>query len=173
MKKILILVPIMLMIGCAQQSGWQPTIDTYQEPVYVPPQQNYQQQQTYQQPQQNYQRPQNQPPRGYYPPPPQGYYQPSQPNVNQSMAECKALAERSAGGSGVGNTATDALGGAAIGAAGGAIIGAFTGSAGTGAALGAAVGGLGGGSYGAISSNNNYKQAYSNCMRGRGFRVVQ
>lgn len=169
MKKLLLMFPVIFVTGCAQQTGWTPVVDTYEQPqaVYVqPPQQQYNPNPQYQQGQGR-----ANPPPGYVQP--QGYYQRQQPNLNQAMAECKMLAERSAGGSGVGNTATGALGGAALGAAGGAIIGAFTGSAGTGAALGAAVGGLGGGTAGALSSNENYKRAYSNCLRNRGFNVVQ
>ena len=157
----MLLAPIIL-ISCASQSGWTPTVDTYQEPQYVPQQQYQGQGQNRVQPPPQYQ---------------QQYYQqtnPYQPDLNRAMVECRQLAQQSIGGGGTaGNTAMGALGGAALGAAGGAIIGAFTGSAGTGAALGAATGGVAGGAYKGIESEDAYKRAYSNCLRNRGFKVVQ
>lgn len=62
--------------------------------------------------------------------------------------------------------------GGAIGAAAGAAIGAVTGNAGKGAAIGAAAGGIGGGAYKGIDAERKYKQAYTNCMRNRGWNVV-
>ena len=162
MKKLLILAPVIL-ASCASQSGWTPTVDTYQEPVYYP-QEQYQQPQYYPQGQNRAQPPQQQQ---------QQYYRQSQPNLNQAMVECRQLAQQSMGSGGTaGNTAIGALGGAALGAAGGAIIGAFTGSAGTGAALGAGTGAIAGGAYKGIESEDNYKRAYSNCLRNRGFKTL-
>ncbi len=55
--------------------------------------------------------------------------------------------------------------GAFGGAAAGAIIGAIAGDAGLCAAIGTASGALGGGAYRGLSSNEQYKSAYINCMR--------
>ena len=142
--KIYLTLALLLLGGCASQSGWTPTVDTHQEHVYQPQGQN----------------------RAY---PPVQYQQ--QQDLNQDMVECKQLASQASGGTAK-EGAIGALGGAALGAAGGAIIGAFTGSAGTGAALGAATGGLAGGAYKGLSAEDAYKQAYSNCLRNRGFKVV-
>jgi len=76
------------------------------------------------------------------------------------------------------NVAGDAAIGAVGGAAGGAALGAITGailpgaSAGTGAALGAATGGvlgLGGGAYSGVEQK---REIYRNCMRNRGYSVL-
>ena len=165
MKKLLLVLAPVILASCASQGGWTPTVDTYQQPQYQYQQPQYQQQ--------YYPQGQNR----VIPPQSQQYYQqtnPYQPDLNRAMVECRQLAQQSIGGGGTaGNTAIGALGGAALGAAGGAIIGAFTGSAGTGAALGAATGGVAGGAYKGIESEDAYKRAYSNCLRNRGFRVVQ
>src|SRR6185369_1614116 len=76
------------------------------------------------------------------------------------------------------NVAGDAAVGALAGAAGGAALGAITGalvpgvSAGGGAALGAANGGavgLGGGAYSGIEQK---REIYRNCMKNRGYSVL-
>jgi hypothetical protein len=76
------------------------------------------------------------------------------------------------------NVAGDAAVGALGGAAGGAALGAITGalvpgvSAGGGAALGAATGGvlgLGGGAYSGVEQK---REIYRNCMRNRGYSVL-
>ena len=93
-------------------------------------------------------------------------------NLNRDLQECQALAEQVSGstvkkagiGAGVG-----ALGGAAAGAA----IGAIGGNAGTGAAIGAVTGVIGGAAQQGISSDSDYKNAYNNCMRGRGHHILQ
>ena len=100
------------------------------------------------------------------------YNDPNAYRINQDMAECQQLASQASGGT-VKETAIGAGTGAALGAAAGAIIGAFTGSAGTGAAIGAATGGFGGGAYQGISAEDKYKNAYNNCMSGRGHKVVR
>jgi len=100
------------------------------------------------------------------------YNDPNAYRVNQDMAECQQLASQASGGTAK-ETAIGAGTGALLGAAGGAIIGAFTGSAGTGAAIGAATGGFGGGAYQGISAEDKYKNAYNNCMSGRGHKVVR
>lgn len=100
------------------------------------------------------------------------YNDPNAYRINQDMAECKQLASQASGGTAT-ETAIGTAGGALLGAAGGAIIGAFTGSAGTGAAIGAATGGLGGGAYKGLSAEDKYKNAYNNCMSGRGHKVIR
>ena len=151
--KYLIIV-MLLLVGCASESGWVPTVDT----SYQPQQQQYQPQPGAPSVQQG----------GYVPEVQQGY----DPNAyNQAMVECQMLAKQASGGT-FNSTITDAAGGALLGAAGGAIVGAFTGNPGTGAAIGAAAGGFGGGTYGGLSSNATYKSAFSNCLRQRGYRVL-
>lgn len=99
------------------------------------------------------------------------YNDPNAYRINQDMAECKDLASHASGG-----TAKEAAIGAGvgglIGAAGGAALGAIVGNPGTGAAIGAAAGGIGGGAKQGMEGEGNYKRAYTNCMRGRGHRVV-
>jgi hypothetical protein len=100
------------------------------------------------------------------------YNDPNAYRINQDMAECQQLASQASGGTGK-ETAVGAGTGALLGAAAGAIIGAFAGNAGTGAAIGAATGGFGGGAYGGLGSEEKYKNAYNNCMSGRGHRVIR
>lgn len=90
--------------------------------------------------------------------------------INQDMSECQQLASHAA--SSVKETVTGAAVGGLLGAAGGAAIGAITGNPGTGAALGAAAGGIGGGAKQGIQSDDQYKRAYTNCMRQRGHNIV-
>jgi hypothetical protein len=76
------------------------------------------------------------------------------------------------------NIAGDAAVGALGGAAGGAALGAITGalvpgvSAGGGAALGAATGGVLGLGGGAMSAVEQRREIYRNCMRNRGYSVL-
>jgi hypothetical protein len=76
------------------------------------------------------------------------------------------------------NVAGDAAIGAVGGAAGGAALGAITGalvpgvSAGGGAAMGAATGGLLGLGGGAYSGVEQKREIYRNCMRNRGYSVL-
>lgn len=100
------------------------------------------------------------------------YNDPNAYRINQDMAECQQLASQASGGTAK-ETAVGAGTGALLGAAAGAIIGAFAGNAGTGAAIGAATGGFGGGAYGGLGSEEKYKNAYNNCMSGRGHRVIR
>jgi outer membrane murein-binding lipoprotein Lpp len=130
MKKISLTLAIlgsMLLAGCASQTGWAPTVDTYNDP--------------------------------------------NAGHLNQDMAECQQLASQASGG-----TAKEAAIGAGvgglIGAAGGAALGAIVGNPGTGAAIGAAAGGIGGASQQGIQSEGHYKNAYNNCLRNRGHKVV-
>lgn len=100
------------------------------------------------------------------------YNDPNAYRINQDMAECKQLAGQASGGTAT-ETAVGAGTGALVGAAGGAVVGAFTGSPGMGAAIGAAAGGLGGGAMKGFSAEEKYKNAFNNCMSGRGHRIVR
>lgn len=86
-------------------------------------------------------------------------------------ADCENYAENA-------NVAGDAAIGAVGGAAGGAALGAITGalvpgvSAGGGAALGAATGGLVGLGGGAYSGIEQKREIFRNCMRNRGYSVL-
>ncbi len=91
--------------------------------------------------------------------------------LSRDMEECRALARSSSGGTGE-RAAHGAGVGALAGAAGGALIGAILGNPGRGAALGAVAGGVGGGAVGASRTEQQFKQAFSNCMRSRGHNVI-
>ncbi len=109
----------------------------------------------------------------------QGSWQPTvdtkgDPNLDalqQDKWECKQLAQEASGGTAK-ETVKGTLIGGAIGAAAGAAIGAAVGSPGPGAAVGAAAGGIGGGTKQGLSAEDQYKEAYSNCLRGRGHKVI-
>jgi hypothetical protein len=89
----------------------------------------------------------------------------------QDLYECRQYAEQV---SPAGQAAVSGLGGAAAGAALGAITGALVGgvSAGEGAAFGAATGGAVGVGTGAYSGVKEQEQIINNCMRGRGYNVL-
>jgi outer membrane lipoprotein SlyB len=89
----------------------------------------------------------------------------------QDLFECRQYAEQV---SPAGKAAVSGLGGAAAGAALGAITGALVGgvSAGSGAALGAATGGAVGVGAGAYSGVQEQERIINNCMRGRGYNVL-
>jgi outer membrane murein-binding lipoprotein Lpp len=100
------------------------------------------------------------------------YNDPNAYRINQDMAECKQLASQASGGT-VKETAIGAGVGGLVGAAGGAVVGAFTGNPGAGAAIGAAAGGFGGAAKQGFTAEEKYKNAYNNCMSGRGHRIVR
>jgi outer membrane lipoprotein SlyB len=92
-----------------------------------------------------------------------------QERYSQDLAECRQYADqvdvaRSAGGG--------ALLGAAGGAAVGAVVGAITGSPGTGAAVGGGAGGTSGLFAGGASGVNKEQRVVRNCLRGRGYHVL-
>ncbi len=91
--------------------------------------------------------------------------------LTRDTEECRALAQRAAGGAGT-ETAKGAAVGGAIGAATGAVIGAIVGSPGTGAAIGATIGGVGGGTQRAAGSDAEFRNAFRNCLRERGHNVI-
>ena len=124
-----ILVSILIVSGCYSYGGYQPTVDTYNDPNAY--------------------------------------------RLNQDMAECRQLAQQSAGGSTVKETAVGAGVGGLIGAAGGAVVGAFTGNPGAGAAIGAAAGGFGGAAKQGFTAEDRFRNAYNQCMSGRGHNVIR
>ena len=91
--------------------------------------------------------------------------------LSRDMWECRELAGNTSG-SRTGSAARGALRGGAVGAAGGAAMGAVFGNAGRGAAIGAAAGGIGRGAQQANASEAQFRQSFSNCLRGRGHNVV-
>lgn len=123
----LIAVGCLFLSACATQTGWTPTVDSYNN-------------------------------RNAF-------------RLNQDMHECQQLATHASGGT-VTETAIGAGVGGLIGAAGGAALGAILGNAGTGAAIGAAAGGIGGASKQGFQAEQQYKSAYSSCLRQRGHSVI-
>ncbi len=183
LRLLSILATLAMLSSCASQSGWTPTVDpntypgTYsQYPQQYPPPPPPP-------PPQNTPTP---PPQAAYPPPspppatatpPAAYPPPPAPapttgrNYTRDLAECKMLAQKVSGYT-PGEAVKGGLIGGAIGAAAGAAIGAAVGDPGKGAAIGAAAGGIGGGTYKAVDAERKYKQAYINCMRNRGWNVI-
>ena len=88
----------------------------------------------------------------------------------RDKAECKALAKDNKGG--VGSIAKDTAIGAGVGAGTGALLGAIGGSVGKGLGAGAVVGGVAGGGMSVYKNHKTYDEIYKNCMRGRGYRVL-
>jgi outer membrane lipoprotein SlyB len=91
--------------------------------------------------------------------------------INRDMSDCEQLANQASGGTATEIT-TGAVVGGLVGGAAGAAIGAIVGDPATGAAMGAAAGGFGGATQEGLSSEQEYQRAYSNCMIGRGHRVI-
>jgi len=85
------------------------------------------------------------------------------------LAECERYADQV---SVAQNAGGGALFGGAAGAAIGAAIGAVTGSPGTGAAVGAAGGGTSGLFGGTARGVSKEQQVVRNCLKGRGYRVL-
>ncbi len=110
---------------------------------------------------------------GGYTPTVDSYNDPNAYRMNQDMEECRQLAQHSAGGSTVKETAIGAGVGGLVGAAGGAVVGAFTGNPAAGAAIGAAAGGFGGAAKQGFSSEDRFRNAYNQCMSGRGHNVIR
>jgi outer membrane lipoprotein SlyB len=132
MKKFnisVVIASVLMLSACYTQGGYQPTVDTYNNPNAY--------------------------------------------RINQDMEECRQLAQHSAGGSTVKETAIGAGVGGLVGAAGGAVVGAFTGNPAAGAAIGAAAGGFGGGARQGFTSEDRFRNAYNQCMSGRGHNVIR
>jgi hypothetical protein len=88
----------------------------------------------------------------------------------RDLADCQSYADERGFAQ---DTAVGTLGGAALGAALGAATGAVFGSPGSGAALGAAVGGIGGGAGAGGNAAMEQKRIINNCMRNRGYSVLE
>ena len=87
----------------------------------------------------------------------------------KDLRECRAYAARIS----PANQATgEALAGAAFGAALGAILGTGYHSVGQSAGIGAGITGLTGAAHGAGSAIEKQKRIIDNCMRGRGFKIL-
>ncbi len=99
------------------------------------------------------------------------YGDPNAYRLNQDSAECQQLASQASGGLAT-ETAKGAAVGGLLGAATGAALGAISGDPGKGAAYGATIGGIGGGAKQGFQSEDQYKRAYTNCMRHRGHYIV-
>jgi hypothetical protein len=123
------MMALLALTGCATQSGWTPTVDSYD------------------------------------------YSERDRRDLARDEMECRDLAHRASGGTAEETVKGAAVGGL-IGAAAGAAIGAAAGNPGKGAAIGAAAGGIGGGAKLGIEAEQRYKDAFANCMRQRGHRVV-
>ena len=178
MKTLLITV-ILFITGCAQMTGYRPTVDTRYPAVNYAQQQYYRPAEPYQQP---YQQPYGEFGERRYPyydngnpqypnagqPP---YYQQSyqQQNYPLDEQECQRLADQSS--SMTSSTVTGGLASGIAGAALGAAIGAITGDAGTGATYGATAT-IPGAVYGAYTADQNYKNVFRSCMRNRGYNVI-
>lgn len=83
---------------------------------------------------------------------------------NQDLAQCETYAGQVNTGAEAGKSA---VGGAALGA----VLGAIVGNSGT-VARGAGVGGVLGGARGAARGEGEKEQVVKNCLRGRGYRVL-
>ena len=90
-------------------------------------------------------------------------------NYEQDLTECRGYASQV---SPVGTAAGRAMLGAAAGGALGAVGGAFTGHPGFNAARGAALGGTGGLFAGGYKGAQDQTHVVRNCMRGRGYQVL-
>lgn len=97
---------------------------------------------------------------------------PKDRDLENDVQECNSLANYGVVSPGK-NAAKSGVAGALGGAAVGAIIGAAFGvNPGPTAAIGAASGGIGGAARGAVSASLARKQVVSNCMKGRGYSVL-
>lgn len=88
----------------------------------------------------------------------------------RDQAECKALASQSTGGAR--SVARDTVVGGAVGTGTGALIGTIAGDTVEGLAYGAVIGGLAGGARGVYQNNKEYETVYRNCMKARGYDVL-
>ncbi|WP_208111944.1 glycine zipper domain-containing protein [Zavarzinia compransoris] len=93
---------------------------------------------------------------------PPGYY-------NSDLAYCQNLADQVPSAN---EAAGRGLAGAALGAVAGGIIGSLSGNFGTGLAAGAGLGAASGIASGGISAEQEKRQVINNCMRNRGYSVL-
>ncbi len=94
----------------------------------------------------------------------------NQDRYYRDQAECKNIASQNT--STTKNVAKGTVIGGAVGAGTGTLLGVITGHTVTGLAAGAVIGGVAGGAKGAYDSDKNYETIYRNCMRGRGYNVL-
>ncbi len=174
---LILLLILLVLLGCAAQSGWTPTIDTSSNESIKTDVTTTRPIPTYHKEVTHTKRPIRtvRVKKVYHRTKPRiiqavNTYQPRR-TYAQDLAECKMLAQQAAGYMPE-ETIKGGLIGGAIGAAAGAAIGAVLGHAGKGAAIGAAAGGIGGGAYKGLSTDQRYKQAYIRCMRNRGYKVL-
>ena len=83
--------------------------------------------------------------------------------------ECRQFADQ---GAAQYSTGSGALGGALLGAALGAALGGVGGVAGRGAMYGSILGTASGAGSSTMSATSAYKEVYRNCLRGRGYQVL-
>lgn len=93
-----------------------------------------------------------------------------QTKYNRDVTDCRVLASQNT--DTFRSVAKDSLIGGAIGAGTGTLLGVITGNTAKGLATGAVIGGLAGGTKGAYDSENEYETIFRNCMRGRGYYVL-
>lgn len=93
--------------------------------------------------------------------------------LDQDAAECREIALQASGSGTATETAKGVGVGAILGAVGGVVGGAFAGSPGLGAAIGSAGGALVGGGYQGFTSEDRFRNAYNQCMSGRGHKVIR
>lgn len=88
----------------------------------------------------------------------------------RDKAECESLAKQNSGD--WKTVGKDTLVGGAVGAGSGTLIGLIAGDTVKGLALGSVIGGLAGGTKGVYESNKDFETIYRNCMRARGYDVL-
>lgn len=88
----------------------------------------------------------------------------------RDRAECRALAKENSGD--WKSVAKDTVVGGAVGAGTGSLIGVIAGNTVKGLALGSVIGGVAGGAKGVYDSEKGFETIYKNCMRGRGYNVL-
>jgi len=86
-------------------------------------------------------------------------------SYEQDLAECRSYAEEVA-------TGEKAAKGAASGAVVGGLIGAITGTSRSSAATGAGVGAVSGGTKGVVEGEEDKVKVVKQCLRGRGYKVL-
>ncbi|HEY0523373.1 MAG TPA: glycine zipper family protein [Stellaceae bacterium] len=92
-----------------------------------------------------------------------------QTRYRQDLADCRTYTDSVSTG---GRAASGAAGTALLGAALGAVTGAVTGDPGAGAAIGAGTGGIFGGASGAGNAAGEKGTIVRNCLRNRGYAVL-
>ena len=94
----------------------------------------------------------------------------TQNDYYKDMSECKTMAYQVV--NPTYSTLQNGAIGAAVGAGAGALTGLIFGNPGAGAATGAVIGSVGAGATTAVTDTSNYKSSYINCLRNRGWNVI-